>query len=78
MNSMLVGITKRRNPDMRRIREREASVDRDLGSDELEAQTSIDGGFQQDLFGENVQKALESRDVMDQKGDAQEYQNVED
>ena len=78
MNAMLVGITKRRDPEMRRISESEASVDRALGSDELDAQTSIDGSFQQDLFGDYVQKALESRDVMDQQGDAQEDQSAED
>ena len=52
MNAMLVGITKRHDPDMRRISDSKASVDRELGSDELDAQTSIDGSFQQDLFGE--------------------------
>ena len=76
---MLVGITKRRDPDMRRISDSEASVDRALGNDELDAQTSIDGSFQQDLFGKQyVQEALESRDVMDQQGDAQEDQIAED
>ena len=77
MNAMLVGITKCRDPDMRRISEREASVDRELGSKEIGAQTSIDESFVQDLFGDYVQMALESRDVMDQQGDAQEDQNVE-
>ena len=51
MNAMLVGITKRSDPDMRRISDSEASVDRELGSDEFDAQTSIDRSFQQDLFG---------------------------
>ena len=77
-NAMLVGITKRRDPDMRRISDSEPSVDQALGSDEFDAQTSIDGSFQQDLFGEYFQKALESRDVMDQQGDAQEDQNVKE
>ena len=78
MNAMLVGTTKHRDPDMRMISEREASVVRELGNDKLDAQTSIDGSFQQDLFGDYVQKALESRDVMYQQGDAQEDQNVEE
>ena len=78
MNAMLVGITKRSEPDMQRISEREASVDRELGSDEFDAQTSIDGSFQQDLFGDYVQKAVESRDAMDQQGDVQEDQIAED
>ena len=59
MNAMLVGITKRRDPDMRRISDSEASVDRVLDNDKLDAQTSINGSFQQDLFGDYVQKALE-------------------
>ena len=78
MNAMLVGITKRSDPDMRRISERGASMDRELGSDEIDAQTSINWSFQQDLFGDYVQKALESRDVMDRQGDAQEDQIAED
>ena len=50
-----------------------------MGSDELDAQTSIDGSFQEDLFGDQyVQKALESRDEMDQQGDAQADQIAED
>ena len=49
-----------------------------MGNDDLDAQTSINGSFQRDLFGDDVQKALESRDVMDQQGDAQEDQNVEE
>ena len=49
MNAMLVGIT-RRNTDMQRISECYVAVDRVLGNDELDAQTSFDGSFQEDLF----------------------------
>ena len=40
---------------------------------------SFDGSLNANLFGEqDVQKALESRDEMDQQGNAQEYQCAED
>ena len=75
---MLVVIT-RRNPDMQRISDSDASVDRVLGSDELDAQISFDWSLNKNLFGEqDVQKAFESRDEMDQQGDAQEHKYVED
>ena len=78
MNAILVGIT-RCNSDMQSIRECDVSVDQALGSDEVDAQTSFDGSFQEDLFGNQyIQKALESRDVMDQQGDAQSDQIAED
>ena len=51
MNATLVGIT-RRNADMQRISECDASVDRTLGNDELDAQRSFDWSFHEDLFGE--------------------------
>ena len=78
MNAMLVGIT-RSNPDMQRISGSNESVHRVLSSDELDAQMSFDRSLNANLFGEqDVQKALESRDKMDQQGDAQEYQYAED
>ena len=50
-----------------------------MGSDELDARTSFDGSLNENVFGEQyVQKALESRDEMDQQGNAQEYQCAED
>ena len=52
-------------------------MDRELGSNELDAQTSINGSLQQDLFGDYVQKALESRDVINRQGDAKEDQIAE-
>ena len=78
MSAMLVGIT-RRNADMQRTSGCDASVDRALGNDEIDAQLSFHGSLNADLFGDqDVQKALESRDEMDQQGDAQEYQHAED
>ena len=50
-----------------------------MGSDELDAHTSFDRSLNEDLFGDpDVQKALESRDVMDKQGNAQEDQIAED
>ena len=70
---MLVGMT-RHDPDrLRKIMESEASVDRASSGDEVDARTSFDGSLNDNLFDDqDVQKALESRDAMDQQGDAQE------
>ena len=69
----------RHDPDMRRISDSEASVDRESGSDEVDARTSFNGSLNENLFDDHyVQKALMSRDVMDQQGDAQEDPNAED
>ena len=79
MNAMLVGMTRHDPDHMRRISDSEVSVDRALGSDEVDAQTSFDRSLNEDLFGDpDVQKALESRDAMDQQGDAQADQIAED
>ena len=65
MNAMLVGIT-RHNSDFRRISDSNASVDRAMGNDGIDAQTSLDGSLNEDLFGEQyVQKTLVPRDEMD-------------
>ena len=50
MNAMLVGIT-RHNPDMQRISDSDASVDRILGSGELDARMSFDWSLNANLFG---------------------------
>ena len=43
-----------------------------MGSDEFDAQTSFDWSLNEDLSGNpDVQKAWESRDVIDQQGNAQ-------
>ena len=68
MNAMLVGMT-RHDPNMRRISDSEVSVDRASGNDEVDARTSFDGSSNENLFDDqDVQKVLESRDVMDQQG----------
>ena len=78
INAMMVGIT-RRNPDYRRISECDVSVDRVQDNDEVDAEMSFHESVQEDLFGNQyVQKTLESRDVMDQQGSAQEDQRDED
>ena len=79
INTMLVGMT-RHDPDrLTRIKESEASVDQASSSDEIDARTSLDGSLDENLFDDqDVQKALESRDVMDQQGDAQEDQIADD
>ena len=51
------------------------SVEQVQGNDEVDAEMSFHECVQEDLLGDqNVQKTLESRDVMDQQGDAQEDQ----
>ena len=78
MNAMLVGIT-RHNSDMQRISECDVTVDRALGSEDVDAQTSFDGSLNEDLFGEQyVQNTLEPRDEMDPQGGAQEDLHAED
>ena len=77
---MMVRIT-RRNPDYRRISECDVSVEQVQGNDEVDAEMSFKFHeyAQEDLFGDrNVQKTLESRDVMDQQGRAQKDQQDED
>ena len=50
-----------------------------MGRDEADAQTSFNGSLNANLFeDQDVHKALESRVVMDQQGDAQDDQIVED
>ena len=50
-----------------------------MGSDEVDSQTSFDGSLNENLFGDqDVQKALESRDIMDKQVDAQADQIAED
>ena len=74
----MVGIT-RRNPDHQRISECDVSVDRVQDNDEVDAKVSFHESVQEELFGDrNVKKTLESRDVMDQQGSAQNDQQDED
>ena len=78
MNAMLVGIA-RRNSEFQRPRECDASVDRVSEDDEIGDRMSINRSLQEDLFGgADVYKALQSRDVMEPQGNAQECQMAED
>ena len=73
INVMSVGMTHHDPDRLRKIMESEASVDQAGSSDEVDARMSFDGSLNENIFGDpDVQKALESRDVMDQQGDAQE------
>ena len=55
------------------------SVEQVHGNDEVDAEMSFHEYAQEDLFGDrNVQKTLESRDVMDQQDSAQKDQQNED
>ena len=74
----MVGITHH-NSDHRRISECDVSVDRVQDNNEVDAEMSFHESVQENLFGDqDVQKALESRDVMDQQGSAQNDQQDED
>ena len=78
INATMVGIT-RHNSDSRRTSECDAFVDRVPDNDEIDAQMSFNESVTEELFGDLfVQKTLESRDVMDQQGSAQEDQRAED
>ena len=53
MNAMHVGYTRYDHKDAPCNRERVAAAERELSSDEVEAQMSVDGSLQEDLFGDN-------------------------
>ena len=73
INALMVGMTHHDPDRLRQITESEASVDRASSSDEVNARTSFDGSLNDDLFGDtDIHKALESGDVTDQQGNAQE------
>ena len=79
INAMMVGLTCHDYDHLERIREREAFVERESSSDEVEARTSINGSLTDDLFGTtDIQKALESGDGTDPQGDAQEAPSIND
>ena len=72
MNAMQVGYTRYDHKDASCNRERTASVERELSSDEVEAQTSLDGSLQEDLFGDNQAQDLQSdRDAMNPRVEVQ-------
>ena len=79
INAMMVGITRRKS-EVRRTSECDEYQDQAWGTDEIDAQMMSDESMhQENLFGEpDVQKTLELRDVMSQKGGAHEYQETEE
>jgi hypothetical protein len=78
---MLVGMTHHDLDHLKRLNESEASVDTDsrLSLVEVEARMSMDGSCTDELCGTpEMQKASESGDATDARGDAQAVQNMED
>ena len=53
MNAMNVGYTRYDHKDAPCNRERVEAMERESSSDEIEAQMSVDGSLQEDLFGYN-------------------------
>ena len=78
MNAMQVGYTRYDPKDATCNRERVAAVERELSSDEVEAQMSVDGSLQEDLFGDNQAQDLQpDRDAMDVRVEVQEPSMVD-
>ena len=70
---MQVGYTRFDHKDAPSNRERAAAVERELSSDEVEAQMSVDGSLHEDLFGDNqAQDPQPDRDAMNARVEAQE------
>ena len=53
MNAMQVGNTRYDHKDASGNGERVAAVERELSSDEVKAQTSVDGSMHEELFSDN-------------------------
>ena len=65
MNAMQVGNTRYDHKDASCNRERVAAMERELCSNEVEAQMSVDGSLHEDLFGDNqAQDQQSDRDAM--------------
>ena len=73
MNAILVGYTRHDHKDAPCNRERVAAVERELSSDEVKAQMSVDGSMHEDLFGDNQAQDLQpDRDAIDARVEVQE------
>ena len=73
MNAMQVGYTRHNHKDAPCNRERVAAMERELSSDEVEAQMSVDGSPHEDLFGDNqAQDQQTDRDAMHARVEVQE------
>ena len=72
MNAMHVGYTRYDHKDAPCNRERVEAVERELSSDEVEAQMSVDGSLQENLFSDNqAQDPQPDRDAMDARVEVQ-------
>ena len=73
MNAMQVGYTRYDYKDVSCNWERAASVERELSSDDVEAQMSVDGSMHENLFGDDqAQDPQPDRDAMDARVEVQE------
>ena len=73
MNAMHVGYTRYDHKDAPCIRERVGAVERELSSDEVEAQMSVDGSLHENLFcDDQAQDQQPDRDAMDARVEVQE------
>ena len=73
MNAMHVGYTRYDHKDAACNRERVGAVERELSSDEIEAQTSVDGSMHEELFGDDqAQDPQPDRDAMDARVEVQD------
>ena len=72
MNAMLVGCIRYDHRDAQCNRERAVAVERELSSDEVEAQMSVDGSLNENLFSDHqVQDPQTDRDAMDTRADSE-------
>ena len=72
MNAMQVGYTSYDHKDAGCNSEREASVERELRFDEVEAKTSVDGSMHEEFCDNQTQDQQLDRDAMDARVEAQE------
>ena len=73
MNAMHVGYTRYDHKDAACNRERVGAVERELSSDNVDAQMSVDGSMHDNLFGEDqAQDPQPDRDAMDARVEVQE------
>ena len=73
MNAMHVGYTRYDHKDAACNRERVGAVERELSSDEIEAQMSVNGSMHEELFGDDqAQDPQPDRDAMDARVEVQD------
>ncbi len=75
----MVGITRHDLDHVKRLIESDVSVDHRISLDEIEASMSFNRSCTTELFGTpEIQKASESWDATDERGDAQDVPTMED